>query len=115
MSTPKRILQQSGRYSLVDAIPFQLPVACHKTPVLMAIFPINADKAEALMPGNELHAFRLWNKGLLVITVVNYQITNIGKSIEYSIAIACTHSRKPAPRLLGALFAKHYDVGQYVF
>jgi hypothetical protein len=81
----------------------------------MAVFPINADKAEALMPGNELHAFRLWNKGLLVITVVNYQITNIGKYIEYSIAIACTHSRKPAPRLFGALFAKHYDTGQYVF
>jgi hypothetical protein len=115
MSIPKRVLQQSGRYSLIDGIPFQLPVACHKTPVLMAVFPINADKAEALMPGNELHAFRLWNKGLLVITVVNYQITNIGKYIEYSIAIACTHSRKPAPRLLGALFSKYYDVGQYVF
>ncbi|MGD0443919.1 MAG: acetoacetate decarboxylase family protein [Edaphobacter sp.] len=115
MSIPKRVLQQSGRYSLVDGIPFQMPVACHKTPVLMAVFPINADKAEALMPGNELHALRLWNKGLLVITVVNYQITNIGKYIEYSIAIACTHGLKPAPRLLGLLFSKHYDVGQYVF
>ena len=115
MSIPKRVLQQSGRYSLVDAIPFQLPVACHKTPVLMAVFPINADKAEALMPGNELHALRLWNKGLLVITVVNYQITNIGKYIEYSIAIACTHGAKRAPRLLPALFFSHYDTGQYVF
>ena len=115
MSTPKRVLEEAGRYSLVDSIPFQLPVACHKTPVLMAVFPINADKAEALMPGNELHALRLWNKGLLVITVVNYQITNIGKYIEYSIAIACTHGLKPAPRLMGLLFSKHYDVGQYVF
>src|ERR1700760_4688739 len=115
MSTPKRILQQSGRYSLVDAIPFQLPVACHKTPVLMAVFMINADKADALLPGNESHALRLWKKGLLVITVVNYQITNIGKYIEYSIAIACTHGRKRAPRLLPAIFMKHYDTGQYVF
>jgi Acetoacetate decarboxylase (ADC) len=115
MSTPKRILQQSGRYSLVDAIPFQLPVACHKTPVLMAVFAINADKADALLPGNELHALRLWKKGLLVITVVDYQITNIGKYIEYSIAIACTHGRKRAPRLLPAIFMKHYDTGQYVF
>jgi hypothetical protein len=115
MSTPKRVLEESGRYSLVDSIPFQLPVACHKTPVLMAVFPINPDKAEALMPGNELHALRLWNKGLLVITVVNYQITNIGKYIEYSIAIACTHGLKPAPRLLGLLFSRLYDVGQYVF
>jgi Acetoacetate decarboxylase (ADC) len=115
MSTPKRVLQQAGRYSLVDAIPFQLPVACQKTPVLMAVFSISADKADALLPGNELHAMRLWKRGLLVITVVNYQITNIGKYIEYSIAIACTHGRKRAPRLLPAVFMKHYDTGQYVF
>ncbi len=115
MSTPKRVLQQAGRYSLVDSIPFRLPVACQKTPVLMAVFSINADKADALLPGNELHAMRLWKRGLLVITVVNYQITNIGKYIEYSIAIACTHGRKRAPRLLPAIFMKHYDTGQYVF
>jgi hypothetical protein len=115
MSIPKRVQQQTGHYSLVDAIPFQLPVACHKSPVLMAVFPVNADKAEALMPGNEVHALRLWNSGLLVITVVNYLITNIGKYIEFSIAIACTHGSKRAPRLLPALFMKHYDTGQYVF
>jgi hypothetical protein len=115
MSKPQRLQQQAGGYSLVDGIPFQLPVACHKTPVLMAAFPINADKAEALMPGNELHAFRLWKEGLLVITVVNYQITNIGKYIEFSIAIACTHGPKRAPRLLPALLMKYYDTGQYVF
>jgi hypothetical protein len=51
----------------------------------------------------------------LVITVVNYQITNIGQYIEYSIAIACTHGAKRAPRLLPALFRSWYDTGQYVF
>jgi hypothetical protein len=115
MGVPKRLQQQAGRYSLVDGIPFQLPVACDKTPVLMAAFPINADTAQRLLPGNEVYAFRLWNKGLLVITVVNYQITNIGKYIEYSIAIACTHGKKRAPRFLPAIFTKHYDTGQYVF
>ena len=115
MGMPKRLTRQTGRYSLVDGIPFRLPVACDQTPVLMAVFPVNADKAQGLLPGNELHAFRLWNKGLLVITVVNYQITNIGKYIEYSIAIACTHGSKRAPRLLPSLFMKHYDTGQYVF
>ncbi len=115
MGIPKRLQQQSGRYSRVDGIPFKLPVACDQTPVLMAVFPINADKADRLLAGNELHAFRLWNKGLLVFTVVSYQITNIGKYIEYSIAIACTHGARRAPRLLPALFMKHYDTGQYVF
>ncbi len=36
MGIPKRLQQQSGRYSLVDSIPFKLPVACDQTPVLMA-------------------------------------------------------------------------------
>jgi hypothetical protein len=57
----------------------------------------------------------LWKRGLLVITVVNYLQTNIGKYIEYSIAIACTHGAKPAPRLWPAIFQKHYGVGQYVY
>jgi len=115
MAMPKRLQQQAGRYSLVDTIPFQLPVACHKTPVLMAAFPINADKAQALLPGNELYALRLLNHGLLVITVVNYLDTNIGKYIEYSIAIACTHGEESAPDLLPAILRGHFDTGQYVF
>lgn len=115
MGRPKRLEEQAGRYALVDGIPFQLPVNSFKSPALMAAFSIDADKAAALMPGNELHPFRLWNRGLLVITVVNYVETNIGKYIEYSIAIACTHGSKPAPRLLPGMFMKTFGTGQYVF
>ncbi|MBX2808310.1 MAG: acetoacetate decarboxylase family protein, partial [Cellvibrionaceae bacterium] len=99
MAIPKRVKQLSGRYALVDGIPFQLPVTCTNSPAILAVFPINADKAKALMP-HEIHPFRLWNKGLLIITVIDYRETNIGKYIEYSIAIACTHGLKAAPRLL---------------
>ena len=115
MSIPKRVLNAAGRYSLVDGIPFKLPVTCDKSPVLMAAFPINAEKAQALMPGNEIFPLRIWNRGVLMITVVDYRVTTIGKYIEYSIAIACTHGSKPAPRLLPAVFMKHYDTGQYVY
>jgi Acetoacetate decarboxylase (ADC) len=115
MSIPKRVLDAAGRYSLVDGIPFKLPVTCEKSPVLMAAFPINAEKAQALMPGNEVFPLRVWRRGVLVITVVNYLVTSIGKYIEYSVAIACTHGAKPAPRLLPALFMKTYDTGQYVY
>ncbi len=115
MSIPKRVLNAAGRYSLVDGIPFKLPVTCEKSPVLMAAFPINAEKAQALMPGNEIFPLKVWNRGLLVITVVDYRITTIGKYIEYSIAITCTHGSKAAPRLLPALFMKSYDTGQYVY
>jgi len=82
---------------------------------LFAVFPINADKARALLPGNEVHPLRLWNKGLLVVTVIDYRATDIGKYIEFSIAIACTHGSRPAPALLPALFMKHYGTGQFVF
>ena len=115
MSIPKRVLNAAGRYSLVDGIPFKLPVTCEKSPVLMAAFPINAEKAQALMPGNEIFPLKVWNRGLLVITVVDYRITTIGKYIEYSIAIACTHGPERAPRLLPALFMKTYETGQYVY
>lgn len=114
MAVPKRQDRLAGRYALVDGIPFKMPINSERSPALMAAFPINWDKARALMPGNEVHPFRLWNKGLLVVTVIDYRITDIGKYIEFSVAIACTHGAKPAPRLLPGLFMKHYGTGQYV-
>jgi Acetoacetate decarboxylase (ADC) len=115
MGVPKRLKEQEGRFALVDGIPFALPINCEQSPVLFAVFPINADKAQKLMPGNEMHAFRIWgDKGLLVITVVDYRVTDIGKYIEFSIAIACTNGPKQAPALLPALFMKSYGVGQFV-
>jgi Acetoacetate decarboxylase (ADC) len=115
MAIPKRIQDYEGRYALVDGIPFQMPINCTNSPVLMAVFTIDADKARRLMPGNEVHPLRLWKRGLLVITVINYLETDIGKYIEFSIAIACTHGAKPAPRFLPAIFQKSFGVGQCVF
>jgi hypothetical protein len=115
MGKPRRLEEQTGRHALVDGIPFQLPVRSEQTPALMVAFSINPDKARALLPGNEVHPLRVWNKGLLIITVVNYIVTNIGKYIEFSIAIACTHGSRPAPRLLPALFTKTFGTGQYVY
>ncbi|MBD2523654.1 acetoacetate decarboxylase family protein [Nostoc sp. FACHB-133] len=112
---PQRLKQQTGLYALVDGIPFQLPVNSEHTPALMAVFTINADRAKELILAKEVHPLRLWNnQGLLVITVINYQITDIGKYIEFSIAIACTHGAKPAPPLLPGLLMQQYGTGQYV-
>lgn len=115
MGMPSRLKRQKGFYSLVDHIPYAMPIACEETPALMAVFSINADKAKRLIPGNDVYPYRLWNRGLLVITVINYVHTVIGKYIEYSIAIACTHGNKPAPRLIPGLFWQHYGTGQYVY
>ena len=70
---------------------------------MIAAFPIDWDKARALIPPGDVHPFRLWNRGLLVVTVIDYRQTDIGAYIEYSLAIACTKGAKPAPRLLPAL------------
>ena len=108
---PQRIKEYTGRFSLVDGIPFKLPVNTKNSPALMAIFPINADKAKQFLP-HGVHPFRLWKKALLIVTVIDYKDTPIGKYIEYSIAIACTRGAKPAPRLLPAIFMRFFNTGQ---
>ena len=114
MGRPARLDRQSGRWALVDDIPFRMPVYCRNSPALLAIFPIDADKARVLIPGSEIHPLRLWDKGLLVVSVIDYLDTNIGRYIGFSISIACTHGPRPAPRLLPALFMGHYGTGQWV-
>jgi len=114
MAIPARQKRQAGRYALVDGIPFKMPVSSERSPALMAAFSIDREAARRLLPGNEIYPFRLWNRGLLVITVINYMVTNIGSYIEYSIAIACTHGAHKAPRLLPGLFTKTFGTGQYV-
>jgi hypothetical protein len=114
MPLSRRLQEQAGRFALVDGIPFALPVRCHKSPALFAVFPINAEKARRLLPGNEVHPLRLRTKGLLVVSVIDYRDTTIGKYIEFSIAIACTHGSRPAPPFLPVLFRKTYGTGQFV-
>jgi hypothetical protein len=99
----------------VDGIPYQLPVDSRNSPALVAAFPINAEKAKRLLPGNELHPVRVFGKGVLLLTVVNYQSTDIGRYVEYITVIACTHGPKPAPGLLPLVFRRYYGLGGYVF
>jgi len=87
---PRRLKRESRHYALVDGIPFHLPVTSTRMQALMAGFPIDADAARAFLPPT-VTPVRLLGKGLLVVTVVNYQETVIGKYIEYSVAIACAH------------------------
>lgn len=112
MTIPARVRRSAGRHSLVDGIPFQLPVDSSDTPALMAAFTVDADRAAELLPGNELHAVRLpGGRGLLIITVVDYKTTDIGSYIEYSIAIACMRGSRPLPVPLALLLGR---AGQFV-
>ena len=114
MAVPARQQRLAGRHALVDGLAFEMPINSEQSPALMALFSIDADAAARLIPGNEVHPLRLWKRGLLVLTVINYVITDIGRYIEYSIAIACTHGKRPAPRLLPGLLMKTFGTGQYV-
>lgn len=111
----RRQKRLAGRYARVDGIPFTLPVECRNSPVLMAGFTIDAEKARQLIPCSEVHPLVLWNgRGMLLVTVIDYRETTIGKYIEYSIAIACTHGNKPAPPLLPGLLMQLFGTGQWV-
>src|SRR5512144_3102661 len=115
MQARQRIERLRGRYALVDGIPFSLPVDSRATPALMAAFPISARRAAELLPGEEVHPFRLGGDvGLLVVTVVDYRITDIGSYIEFSLAIACTHGLRAAPPLVPALLRGRHGTGQFV-
>ncbi|MFI9159463.1 acetoacetate decarboxylase family protein [Kitasatospora aureofaciens] len=112
---PRRQRRLAGRNALVDGIPFEMPVNSADTPCLMAAFTVDRAAVARLLPGGELHPVTLpGGRGLLMITVVNYVRTDIGRYIEYSIALACTHGNRPAPPLLPGLLRGAFGTGQYV-
>jgi hypothetical protein len=113
---PRRQRRQAGRHSLVDGIPFQLPINSEDSPALMAGFSIDGAAAARLLPGNELHLLRLPNgRGILLITVIDYRTTDIGAYVEFSIAIACTQGARAWPLLPAALLMRWSGLGQYVW
>lgn len=111
---PRRQERLRGQYARADGIKYVMPVNSDDSPVLMAAFPIDKRAAAAVLPGTELRPFSLGGKGLLVVTVVNYKSTDIGKYIEYSLAIAITHGSRPVPPILPLIFQKTFKLGQFV-
>ena len=110
---PRRLKRQLGRHALVDGIPFALPVRSFRMQALMAAFPVDTEEARKLLPPSMVPV-RLWNETLLVITVVNYLDTSIGKYIEYSVAVTAAHRDSDPPRLLPLLLPGPFRFGQYV-
>lgn len=115
MQAFRRIRWTAGQHANVDGIPFVMPVASRDSPAMFACFSIDPDRARDLLPGRELHPFRLWNRGILLVEVVNYTDTPIGKYVEFCVGIICTRGVRPAPRLLPALLFKRYGTGQYIY
>lgn len=115
MGIPKRQERLKGRHAYVDGIRYVMPVDSWDASAIIAAFPIDLVKAAALIPPGDVHPFRFWNTGLLIVTVIDYRKTDIGSYIEYSLAIACTKGARPAPRLLPGALMKAFGTGQYVF
>jgi hypothetical protein len=112
---PRRLHRLRGRHALVDGIPFELPVNSKRSPALMAAFSCDHAAARDLIPSHEVHPLVLPNgRAVLFITVIDYRETDIGRYIEYSIAIPCTHGRRPAPLLLAGIFQRRFGTGQFV-
>ena len=116
MREPARVKASTSLYSLVDGIPFQLPVESHHSPALMAGFSVDAGQAAGLLPGKELHLVTLPNgRAVLMVTVIDYTSTNIGRYIEFSIALAVTKGLRAAPPVLPLVFPQRFNMGQYVY
>lgn len=113
MAIPARQRRLTGRHARVDGIPYVMPVNSEQAPVITAAFSIDLEAARRLLPCDELHPFQLWRRAVLIITVVDCKITDVGHYIEYSIAIACTHGA--APRLIPGLFTVTFGTGQYIW
>jgi Acetoacetate decarboxylase (ADC) len=115
MGIPRRQKRIKGRHGFVDGIRYVMPIDSWDSSAVIAAFPIDWDKASALIPAGDVHPFRMWKRGLLIVTVIDYRKTDIGAYIEYSLAIACTKGARPAPRWLPAVFQRLFGTGQYVF
>lgn len=116
MTLPRRLKRQSGRHALVDGIPFVLPVNSEDSPAMMVGFACDHRAAQDLLPGNELHAVRLPDgRALLVVTVIDYRTTDIGRYVEFSIALACTMGPQPSSLLSTLLFMRRRGTGQFVW
>jgi hypothetical protein len=110
---PRRVRRQHGRHALVDGIPFALPIRSFRMQALMAAFPVDRDAARALLPPS-MAPVRLGRSGLLIVTVVNYQETVIGKYIEYSVALAAARRDSDPPPLVPFLLPGPFRFGQFV-
>jgi len=116
MRYPARQRALAGDYAMVDGITFEMPVSSQNSPALMAGFTVDHDRARALLPGRELAPVRLpRNRSVLVVTVIDYRTTDIGRYVEYSIALACYHKRAGEGLLRTLLSEGTSTVGQYVW
>lgn len=104
-----------GRYSNVDGIPFRMPVRTRSSPALFAAFSIDADAARSLLPGQELHPCRVLRRGVLVVGVVNYLDTTIGRYVEFCIGVLCTRGRRPAPPAIPLALIPAFGTGVFIY
>lgn len=114
MAIPRRQKELEGRHAYVDGIRYVMPIDSWDASAMIAAFPCDLAAATAMLPPGYVHPFRYFGKALLLVTVIDYRKTDIGSYIEYSIAIACTKGRVPAPPLLPAIFQQGYGTGQFV-
>jgi hypothetical protein len=110
-----RVRWLATKYSNVDGIPFTMPVGARNSPALFAAFTIDADAAAAILPGQELHPARILRRGILVVTVVDYMDTTIGRYIEFCIGIAVTRGRSAAIPLLPMLLQPLFGTAVYIY
>lgn len=82
---------------------------------MLAAFTIDPHAAAAILPGQELFPCRVMGRGLLVLTVVDYTDTTIGRYVEMCIGILATRGRRHAPPLIPAVLRGAFGTGVYIY
>src|SRR4051812_23020761 len=99
MAFPRRVRWLEGKYANVDGIPFTMPIATHHSPAMFAAFTVDANAAAAMLPGQELHPVKVLGRGVLVLAIVDYHDTTIGKYVEFCIGILAARGYTPPSML----------------
>lgn len=114
MRFPRRVEWLEGRYAEVDGIPFRMPIRTRTSPAMFAAFSMDARKAAALLP-DELHPVQRDGRGVLVVAVVNYLDTTIGRYVEFCIGFLVTHGRQPSGLVGSTVLRGRRGTGVYIY
>ncbi len=95
---------------------FELPILYFRDDLFLLFYTVNADRARAAMPSENLHPVVLpGGRALLAVGAFNYIDTSIGSYGEVAVVLPAVHGRKPLCGVMPALKEGDYpDFGLVV-
>ncbi len=88
---------------------FELPILYFRDDLFLSFLTVDAERARAAMPSDNLHPVTLpGGRALLAIGAFNYLETSIGSYGEVAVALPAVYGRRPVSGLMPALQEGNY-------